>query len=66
MENSELIAILWHQAESDSHSGKYKNYYQKLNVLVNSFRKELEALEVSFIVDGLGDYQVSQDLEEAV
>ena len=39
MENSELIAILWHQGESDSHSGKYKNYYQKLNVLVHSFRK---------------------------
>ena len=35
MENNELIAILWHQGESDSHSGKYKNYYQKLNVLVN-------------------------------
>lgn len=56
MENSELIAILWHQGESDSHSGKYKNYYQKLNVLVNSFRKELEALEVPFIAGGLGDY----------
>lgn len=39
MENSELIAILWHQGESDSHSKRYKDYYQKLNVIVNSFRK---------------------------
>lgn len=56
MENSELIAILWHQGESDSHSGKYKNYYQKLNTLVHSFRKELEAPEIPFIIGGLGDY----------
>ncbi|WP_050635605.1 sialate O-acetylesterase [Candidatus Stoquefichus sp. SB1] len=56
MENSELIAILWHQGESDGRSEKYKNYYQKLNVLVNSFRKELGTLEIPFIVGGLGDY----------
>lgn len=56
MENSELIAILWHQGESDGLCGKYKNYYQKLNGLVHSFRKELGASEVPFIVGGLGDY----------
>ena len=55
-ETSELIAILWHQGESDSHNGKYKDYYQKLNVLVNSFRKELDAFEIPFIVGGLGEY----------
>ena len=31
MGNSELIAILWHQGESDGHSGKYKNF---LNYLI--------------------------------
>lgn len=56
MENSELIAILWHQGESDGRSKKYKNYYHKLNILVNSFRKELGDLEVPFIVGGLGNY----------
>lgn len=56
MENSELIAILWHQGESDAHSEKYKNYYQKLNDLVHSIRKELRALEIPFIIGGLGDY----------
>ena len=56
MENSELIAILWHQGESDGRSKKYKNYYHKLNILVNSFRKELGDLEVPFIVGGLENY----------
>ena len=56
METSELIAILWHQGESDSCGGRYKNYYQKLSTLVNSFRKELDVPEVPFIVGGLGDY----------
>ena len=56
MENSELIAIKWHQGESDSYSGKYKDYYEKLDALVNSFRKELDASEIPFIVGGLGDY----------
>lgn len=56
MENSELIAILWHQGESDAHSEKYKNYYQKLNDLIYSIRKELRALEIPFIIGGLGDY----------
>lgn len=56
METSELIAILWHQGESDSCGGRYKNYYQKLSTLVTSLRKELDVPEVPFIVGGLGDY----------
>ena len=56
METSELIAILWHQGESDSYGGKYKDYYQKLNDLVTSFRKELSSFNIPFIVGGLGDY----------
>lgn len=56
MENSELIAILWHQGESDSHSGQYKHYYQKLDIIVTRLRKELGALDVPFIIGGLGDY----------
>lgn len=56
MENSELIAILWHQGENDSRSERYKEYHQKLNVIVNAFRKELGVSEIPFIVGGLGDY----------
>lgn len=54
IENSRLIAILWHQEESDGHSGQYRNYYEKLNEIVNSIRKELGALKVPFILGGLG------------
>lgn len=56
METSDLIAILWHQGESDSHSGKYGSYYEKLQALVQSFRKELGVPEIPFIAGGLGDY----------
>lgn len=56
MENSELAAILWHQGENDSHSGKYKDYYFKLDLIVKRLRKELNAEQVPFIIGGLGDY----------
>ncbi|MDO5415597.1 MAG: sialate O-acetylesterase [Lachnospiraceae bacterium] len=56
MENSELIAILWHQGENDSHSGKYKEYYQKLAQMVKALRNELEAENIPFLIGGLGDY----------
>ena len=35
LENSELIAILWHQGENDSSAGKYKEYYNKLEISVD-------------------------------
>lgn len=39
-----------------------KNYYQKLNDLVHSIRKELKALEIPFIIGGLGDYQTRSNI----
>lgn len=56
LKNSELVAILWHQGENDSQSGKYKEYYQKLDVIVNTLRKELNAFDIPFVIGGLGDY----------
>lgn len=56
LENSELIAILWHQGESDSYGEKYKEYYGKLDRIVNGFRTELGIENVPFIIGGLGDY----------
>lgn len=56
MENSELIAILWHQGENDSHGGNYKDYYQKLDRIVHALRKELAVSDVPFLIGGLGDY----------
>ena len=56
LESSELTAILWHQGENDSQSGKYKDYYKKLERIVNGLREELDASEIPFIIGGLGDY----------
>ena len=33
MQNSNLIAILWHQGENDSYNGNYKTYYEKLHTI---------------------------------
>ena len=56
LENSELIAILWHQGENDSYGGKYQANYQKLDAIVHGLRNELNAQEVPFIMGGLGTY----------
>lgn len=56
MENSKLAGILWHQGESDSDSGKYKMYYERLYKIVESLRKELDSPDIPFMIGGLGDY----------
>ena len=56
MQDSELIGILLHQGESDSYGGGYQTYYKKLQVIIESLRKELNAFEVPLIIGGLGDF----------
>jgi hypothetical protein len=56
MQNSELTGILWHQGESDSLGGNYKVYYEKLLVIINAIRKELNAPDIPLIIGGLGDF----------
>ena len=56
MQDSELIGILWHQGESDSYGGGYQTHYKKLQVIIESLRKELNAFEVPLIIGGLGDF----------
>ena len=56
MQDSELIGILWHQGESDSYGGGYQTYYKKLQVIIESLRKELNAFEVPLIIGGLGEF----------
>lgn len=56
MQDSELIGILWYQGESDSYGGGYQTYYKKLQVIIESLRKELNAFEVPLIIGGLGDF----------
>lgn len=42
--------------ENDSQGGKYKDYYEKLAVIVKELRTELSAEEIPFLIGGLGDY----------
>lgn len=53
MESGELIAILWHQGESDSGN---TNYPEQLNTFVTQLRKDLGAENVPFIAGELGYY----------
>ena len=56
MQDSELIRILWRQGASGSYGGGYQTYYKKLQVIIESLRKELNAFEVPLIIGGLGDF----------
>lgn len=56
MQDAEIIGILWHQGENDSNGGKYQTYYEKLRVIVETLRKELNVPDIPFIIGGLGDY----------
>lgn len=56
MEDSKLVGVLWHQGESDSQDGKYKEYYEKIVRIFNEIRRELSVPNIPFIIGGLGDY----------
>lgn len=56
LEDSELLAILWHQGESDAIGGRHRDYRTGLERIENALRTELDAPETPFIVGGLGDY----------
>ncbi|WP_414051810.1 sialate O-acetylesterase [Bacillus pumilus] len=55
-ENSELVGILWHQGESDSQDGKYKEYYEKIIRLFHELRTELSVPNIPLVIGGLGDF----------
>lgn len=56
MEHSELVGVLWHQGESDSQDGKYKEYYEKIAGIFNEIRRTLSVPHIPFIVGGLGNF----------
>ncbi len=53
---SKLSGILWHQGENDSFAGRSAVYYDKLSIIVDAFRSELDALNIPFIAGGIGDF----------
>ncbi len=55
MKHGELVAILWHQGETDSKENN-PNYKEDLLEVIANFRRDLNSPEVPFILGELGDY----------
>lgn len=53
---STIAAVLWHQGESDCSPERYPVYEEKLEVILDAFRKRLDLHDVPFLLGGLGDY----------
>lgn len=56
MQDGELKGILWHQGESDAKDVLAQAYAGKLHELIASFRDELVAPDVPFIVGQMGQF----------
>lgn len=56
LKTSKLTGILWHQGENDSFGGLSALYYDKLSIIVDAFRSQLDAPDIPFIAGGLGDF----------
>lgn len=54
--SSTIVAILWHQGESDSLNDRYLVHGKKLELVLNSIRKELDLWDVPVLIGGLGDF----------
>lgn len=55
---STIVAVLWHQGESDASQEKSPFYEEKLKVILEAFRKRLGLEQVPFLLGGLGDFLV--------
>ena len=56
MRTSHLVAILWHQGESDTKEERYLCYLEKLTAIMAALRRELGAEDIPLLVGGLGDF----------
>jgi len=54
--SSHIVAVLWHQGESDCDADRYPYYEEKFTAIVQAFRKVPFLKDVPFLVGGLGDY----------
>lgn len=56
---STIVAVLWHQGESDCYDDRYPMHKERLSAIIDGFRKDLGLEDVPFLVGGLGDYLVN-------
>lgn len=62
---STVVAILWHQGESDSYDAVFPFYEEKLTKILRALREKTGLHNVPFLVGGLGDYLVNYHAEIA-
>lgn len=55
MKEGELVAVLWHQGETDAKNDT-PDYKELLKTVIANFRNDLGIEEVPFILGGLGDF----------
>ncbi len=53
---SEIVAVLWHQGESDCRNSRWPFYGERLASFMNDLRRDLDLMDIPFLVGGLGDY----------
>ena len=56
MRTSTIVAILWHQGESDSLNDRYLVHGEKLETMLTALRKELGLEDVPVIMGGIGEF----------
>lgn len=56
MRSSQICGILWHQGESDSYHSLHETYYEKLTLIIETLRIELNLNEAPLIIGGLADF----------
>lgn len=56
LRSSQICGILWHQGESDSYRSLHETYYEKLTLIIETLKNELNLEEVPLIIGGLGDF----------
>lgn len=56
LRTSNIVAVLWHQGESDCNEEDCHTYKEKLSVIFEGFRNRLKLNDVPFLVGGLGDF----------
>ncbi len=55
-ESSEIIAILWHQGESDALENRYETYNNKLTKVIKELKNNLGLKDIPVIIGGLPDF----------
>lgn len=53
---STIVAVLWHQGESDCGDNNYPLYEEKMLKILDAFRDRLGLHDVPFLLGGLGDF----------